>query len=305
MKFCGIMDMKCEEWNENLKEYHPRKQVEKVSHWANLKHINLISSIKHWSRRGFFWIFREKAQAVLTVEAALIVPVFILALCTVMGILDCYRIQSTVKTSIHQSAMELGMYAYVNSQDDKKIAMLNSAICVAYAQKKLPKFEENVSVSMISSHYKNNTITLIAIIKYRFPIQLFPVPPLKLVNVSEVYGWVGESNSEKDEEASVAYKMVYVTNHESVYHTSANCSHLNLKIYEAKKENIYREYEPCQKCCRGQEVDRQSSVYYTKTGDCYHVQKNCSSLKRIVRMVEASKVNELSLCKRCKKRGNL
>jgi len=291
--------------NKNLEECPLWIQIKTISHWANQKNRNPLSFFQFLKQRVFFWIFNKKVRAVLTVEAAFVVPMFLLALCTMVGLLDCYRIQSIVKTSIYQSAMELGMYAYHTHEANEGISVINSAMCMAYAQARLPEFDEHVSVSMAGSYYKDNTITLIASVKYDFPIQFFPLPALTMVNISEVSSWVGESNQETHEESSVTYPMVYVTENKSVYHTNAACSHIDIKIYKTKKKNVKAEYEPCQKCCKGQSMDSNDVIYYTKTGECYHIEKGCGSLKRIVHMVEFSQVKGLPICERCEKRGKL
>lgn len=288
--------------HKNLKEYPSGNQIEKVSHWANLNDTNAISLIHFLNRRVFFWIFRKKARASLTIEAAVIIPLFIWALCTLLGVLDCYRIQSLVKTSIHQSAMELGMYAYDTERENEGIHIINSAYCIAYAQAHLPELEDNVTVSMGKSHYRDNTVTLVATIEYKFSISLFPLPVLKFINVSEVDSWVGESR-ENVKSSNTVYEMVYITESGSVYHTSASCSHIDIKVYETKKKQISKKYDACQKCCKKQVIENRDSVYYTKTGECYHITKNCSSLKRLVRMVDIEQVGNLSMCKRCEKRG--
>ena len=97
--------------------------------------------------------------------------------------------------------------------------------------------------------------------------------------------------------------MVYVTEHASVYHTSSSCSHIDRKIYQSQKSKLDQKYDVCEKCCKGQTIEMNQTIYYTKTGDCYHVQKNCSSLKRTVSLVEFSQVQYLPLCELCEKRG--
>lgn len=288
---------------KNLKECPLGKQFEKVSHWANLKHIIPFQKIQFLNQRVFFWIFDKKIKAALTVEAAFIVPMFMLAMCMLLSILDCYRIQSIVKTSIHQSAMELGMYAYVKEGDSENIDVLNSALCTAYAQNNLPEFEDNVSVSVMGFYYRDHTILLRSTIKYAIPISLFPVTDLKFVNVSRVYGWTGNQTSgNSGETRRNEYKMVYVAQNESVYHTSASCSHIDIEIYQIKKNKIDQKYDACEKCCKDQNVEVDQTVYYTKTGDRYHIKKNCGSLKRMIRLVEYSQVNHLPICERCEKR---
>lgn len=41
--------------------------------------------------------------------------VVLLAICTLLGMIDLYRVQALVRTSLHQSVQELGMYASVES----------------------------------------------------------------------------------------------------------------------------------------------------------------------------------------------
>ena len=287
--------------DKNLKECPLEKQVEIISHWANLKHINPLSHFQLLNQRVFFWIFNRKVRAALTVEAAFVIPIFILALCTMMSILDCYRIQSIVKISLYQSAMELGMYAYNTDADVEGVSVINSTVCTAYAQARLPQMEDHVSVSMKGSCYEDNKVCLIATITYKFPISLFPLPPLKMKNISEVYSWVGESHNAGDKLEAVAEEMVYITENRSVYHTDASCSHIDIEIYETREKNAKKEYEPCQKCCEGKSLGTNTVVYYTKTGERYHLQKDCSSLTRIVRMIEFSQVQDLPICERCEK----
>ena len=72
----------------------------------------------------------------LTVEAALVIPLFLLGICTLLGIMDLYRVQALVKTSLHQSVQELGMYASVESGDsgvNTPTGVLSSGVCIAYA----------------------------------------------------------------------------------------------------------------------------------------------------------------------------
>ena len=81
-------------------------------------------------------------RAVLTVEAAFVVPLFLLAICTLLGMIDLYRVQALVRTSLHQSAQELGMYASVESGDSgvcTPVGVLSTGICIAYAKSHLPE----------------------------------------------------------------------------------------------------------------------------------------------------------------------
>ena len=289
--------------SKNLKECLSGKEnINKNSHQAQTNEgciLNQFSNI--FTRKVFLWIFNKRTKALLTLEAALILPVFILSICTLVSILDGYRIQSLVKKSLRQSALELGMYAYAGEN------AINSAVCSLYAQKQLPEFEDNIKISTLGSRYYDNKITLVAKISYSMPIRILPFPPLEFFNVSEVYGWVGASRGTDSLLEKTNSQMVYVTDYESVYHTNSNCTHLDLTIFQGKKSEVQAsrneygsKYRSCDKCC-DMDSEQNQTVYYTSKGDCYHFSQSCSGLKRNVQLIELSEVFYLNVCERCGK----
>ena len=133
-------------------------------------------------RRVFLCFFRktrgkkQQIPAVLTVEAALVIPLFLLGICTLLGIMDLYRVQALVKTSLHQSAQELGMYASVESGDygvNTPTGVLSSGVCIAYAKAHLPELGDGAAVSLIGSRYENHKIQLKATVLYQLPFPSF------------------------------------------------------------------------------------------------------------------------------------
>ena len=98
--------------------------------------------------------------------------------------------------------------------------------------------------------------------------------------------------------------MVYVTESGSVYHRNPGCSYLNVSLKQipgsAVKSagNQYGEhYSACEICSRNQ--NPAGVVYVTERGNRYHNLESCSGLKRTVRLVKASSVQEMGVCSRC------
>ena len=98
--------------------------------------------------------------------------------------------------------------------------------------------------------------------------------------------------------------MVYITPHESVYHTDLNCTHLALDISvddEVEKylegKTVYKECEKCTKYHDGEIV----CLYVAKEGEAYHTDLSCSGLKRTVQQVDKSTLKGVKPCQRCKK----
>lgn len=274
--------------------------------------IPFLHSFFAGTRRVFLWILdksrRRRRRGALTVEAAVAVPVFLLAMSSILGILDIYRIQALVKTSLHQSALELGMYAYVaDAGENSPVGVVSSSVCALYAKSRLPDLGRYVKVSTAGSSYREGEIDLIASVEYRLPLTVIPLPPIRFKNESKVNAWTGWNGSNQEEGADGQWEeMVYVSEYESVYHTSSSCTHINLAIHQGSiasvedMRNAYGEkYHSCEKCGS---VSDGGTVYYTEKGNRYHCDENCSGLKRTVRLVKKSEVHASHQCERCKAR---
>ncbi|MBS6193970.1 MAG: pilus assembly protein [Clostridiales bacterium] len=262
-------------------------------------------------RRVFLWI-QEKTKrrpGSLTVEAAIAIPLFLLTVSSILGILDIYRVQSLVKASLHQSAQELGMYAYVGENGgNSPVGAVSSGVCAVYAKSRMPDLGKYVKVSTAGSFYRNGEINLIARVEYRLPVAPVPIPAIQLKNESRVKAWIGWKGGEGNEDENGQWEeMVYVSANESVYHTASSCTHINLAVHQGSMErvedlrNVYGgKYHCCEKCGT---PPSGAAVYYGEKGTRYHWDENCSGLKRTVRLVKKSEVAKLHQCERCKGRG--
>lgn len=259
-------------------------------------------------RRAFLCILNCRKKASLTVEAAVVVPLFLIGMCTIFCLIDIYRVQSMVKLSLHQSAQELGMYAYAAEIGERSPeGVVSSAVCAVYAKKKMPDLGKYVEVSTVGSSYKNHIVTLYANITYRLPISILPLPALHFHNESQVRGWTGR-DAEENHAGNSQDEMVYVTDHQSVYHTSSSCTHLQFTVKQDTEESIHNlrnayggKYHSCEKC--GKTESSNGIVYYTEKGDCYHKSTSCGGLTRTVRLVKKSELGGIPQCQRCKARN--
>ena len=99
-------------------------------------------------------------------------------------------------------------------------------------------------------------------------------------------------------------QIVYVAENGVVYHKSATCSHICLKITgnAAIKEILQSsKYNACEKCIHnnGNNSGNLSALFVTAYGDCYHSTLGCSGLKRTIRAVRLKEVKGLRPCSRC------
>lgn len=247
-------------------------------------------------------------KASLTLEAALTVPLFLLAMAAVICMMDIYRIQAEVKTSLSESARALGMYAAAGQEDGQSpLAAVSTAACILYSRQHLPELGDHVQVSLLRSVYRDSTVTLRADIYYSLPVGFGPWQTILLKNMASAGAWVGNVEDREWDSAKGSYEeMVYITETESVYHTSSACTHIHLSVHAGllssvlHMRNAYGDfYESCSRCDGDASA---GTVYYTEKGDCYHSDAGCSGLKRTVRLVKKSEAEGKVMCTRCRKR---
>lgn len=254
-------------------------------------------------------VLRQKAS--LTVECAVILPLFFLAMTVLAGLLDLYRTTTMIQSSLCESAKELGMYAYCQEDGQSPVGIVKNSVCQIYAKRKI---KENLGdekllgivggvngIQLMQSSYENGMVSLKASFFYQAPFAPFQNFPVRIQTQGQARAWIGYTPRE---EVLQTEEIVYVTDWESVYHISASCTHLKLSIQEMscseaeQGKNIYGEkYHSCERCMKAGE--KPGTVYVTPTGNRYHKDKECGGLKRHIKMVKKSQVNHLNICERC------
>lgn len=246
----------------------------------------------------------------LTVEAAIILPLFFLGMVSLICLLEIFRIQAGVTISLNQSAKELGMYAYAAQEymEESPVGSVTDAVCIAYASARLEN-EKNATVHLLQSTYEDHIIELQATGKYRVPVSVIPLRTLTFQNKVRVHDWTGY-DSETDTGSHGNDYFVYVSPRQTVYHTSSACTHLNLSILQLNSEKIGAQrnqkggkYYPCTHCIIGEKGE--GTYYITKEGDRYHSLVTCQALKRTVKLVTKESVGDLKECSRCMGKGGI
>ena len=204
------------------------------------------------------------------------------------------------------------MYAYCQEDDTKSpVGTVSNAVCQIYAKRKVQEKLTGEAllgvvggvhgINLAQSVYENGRISLKASFFYQAPFTPFQTFPVRLQVQGQARAWIGYTPKE---EMLQEEEMVYVTDWESVYHTSASCSHLRLSVqgmsysHAEQKKNIYGEkYHSCERCMETGE--KPTTVYVTSMGSRYHKDKECGGLTRHVKLVKKSQVKHLNVCDRC------
>lgn len=113
-----------------------------------------------------------------------------------------------------------------------------------------------------------------------------------------------EFEQESEEESEEGY--VYVTETGSVYHVSANCTYIRLKVeqcifgeIDTRRNANGGKYYACAACCKSGDIGSGSIVFITQTGTHYHSLRECSKIKREVKRITITEAQAYRPCSRC------
>lgn len=238
----------------------------------------------------------------ITVEAALAVPVFFLAVVSLMYLMEFMAVSTSVRAGLQaagKQAMEEKCLAAVLIP-----SQLERDVVHAIGEERL----ENSIIAGGSGGIRcegsyMSTVTgigkLTAVYKVKLPIPMFAVSPVSCMETIRIKAWTGYEKEAfgREDEATV-----YITETGVVYHKDYQCTHLKLSVHmvqTAETESLRNEYGgkyyPCEHCSKGES----GAVYITDSGDRFHSSLSCSGLKRTVYAVPLSEAAGKGMCSRC------
>ncbi|MEE0954631.1 MAG: hypothetical protein U0L49_02330 [Eubacterium sp.] len=218
------------------------------------------------------------ARASLTVEAAGALPIFVFALCSMICMLEMYGIFAKRMIKLQAEAERAGQ--------------IGAAAASLAGGTDINLGEEIIDLPQ----------------PFLYHVRFLPAPSVSLAARGRVHAWTGRSGSASDLAGEKEQDpLVYVTDYESVYHTSSRCTHLHLTIngvtysqMKNRRNDSGARYKTCQKCAG--HGKHGSIVYISPEGDCWHNDPECSGLKRSTHLVHLSEAKGVHKCQRCQQR---
>ena len=283
-----------------------------------------------WKERAFPTAFRKKGS--LVIEAALALPVFLFFVIAVIYFLMIIFLQSDIQVHMEEAARSMGKQAYLADQleeltsdrddfDAETVSLLKAGINPLTIKTWILKdgLRQKIDASRIKggtggfytfhSSFDEEEDLLDIVVHYNYHIPFLP-GNLGVVQLSQrcrSHVWTGrelsrqEGGKNADENKT---QTVYVTEYGSVYHTSKDCSYLDLSIHTIGIDEVDGarnanggKYYPCS-CAKHASS---GTVYITDYGTNYHSDLNCSGLKRTIREVDLSEVGDMHVCPKCGK----
>jgi len=208
-------------------------------------------------------IFQE---ASLTVEAALVLPVFLYMMIAFLYFLQIFTVQEMIQTSITKMGLNLAKTAYILKEfpsiadaqsfdlsifgEDYDVNLKELADNIAsgtvlklYSKKYLDTNQINNScikngydgISFSGSSLLNNEEYIDIIVSYqiKIPVQIFNIGEMSMLQRVRLRSWTGnelEPAYQTVEDQDNQEETVFIAETGSVYHKSASCSHIKLSV---------------------------------------------------------------------------
>ena len=214
---------------------------------------------------------RMYLSASSTVEASIVIPMFIYAIMTVTYLIQIVGFQLKVQQALYNESRKMAKYIYAyemingkntsesqkkdiikadqnSDKDEGYQAILENGIGIGIAQtlfiselgvdyiKNAHVVGEVAGFNMMDSKImsQNNMINIVVHYTVRNPFDIFGIGIMNFTQSASTNAWLGDTNSadNSDDTANTDETIVYITPSGSVYHTNRNCSYLILSIHE-------------------------------------------------------------------------
>lgn len=246
---------------------------------------------------------RAGKRGVLTIEAALVIPLFLIAMMTLLYVINLSYVYEKVSIAVCEEARRVSVESYDN--EGIHIGRVQAEIEELLGEKLLNSgiiAGGRGGLDFSKTDLTDREIAVIAVgYKAEIPFALPVINELKYECQAVVHTWTGYTHGLNEREDASEY--VYMTNSGTVYHRSRECSHIRLKIRCVSADEISAlrnesggKYVQCAVCRPKKDCNR---LYITEDGDRYHSTLSCSGLIRTVIRVRLNSIEGVKPCSRC------
>ena len=262
-----------------------------VSEWVSLSASTRLEKL-----------FRNKRKGSVTVEAAATVPLFFLAVVTLLYLLEMMAVHTAVRSSLQYAGKQAAKDTCITQM--LMPSKVERDVVYAIGETRMERSiiaggSSGMDCSASRMSVRTGIGTLNAEYQVKIPVPVFGIRPVKCRETMKIKAWSGY---EKEGLSDMGNDTVYVTENGLVYHKDYHCSYLDLSIRmthmgtvsDLRNESGGR-YYPCEHCMKG----NAGTIYITNFGDRYHSSLSCSGLKRTIYAIPVSEAAGKGACSKC------
>lgn len=247
-------------------------------------------------------------SALMTVEAAVVLPLFLLAVFILLSVMHMLGIHLNLLTEAVQSIHKAAVYTYSDDYDLDRILM-EFILGIGRSDVDFSHIDGGMAgIDYWGTDYDKETgeIKLCMTYKVNPVIDFFGINGTKMTVSLHSRAFVGgkwfggNSTSYEDNET-----IVYVAQNGVVYHSSRECAYIDLSVHgvpateiSVLRNNQGGKYYSCELCSCTEDAP---VVYVTDTGNRYHCSAKCSGISRDVYEMIWQPDCVLPPCSRCGK----
>lgn len=256
--------------------------------------------------------YRRRAGAGMTVEAAVVMPLFLCFLLNLGCAIELIRLHGNLQLALWDTCGKMAVYGYAagdgglaavfswgylkNSlMDDLGKDYLNHA--------PVKNGADGISLWNGSAFCSDDEMDVTVTYKAVPFGSLSAFSAFFMTNRCFIRLWTGYEIAQDPEKALNEVDVVYVAENGEVYHENRNCTHLKLSVREIAASEVGNarnrdggKYDACEKCTPGLS---EQNFFITEEGNCYHASAECPGLKRTVFSVPRSSAAQYRACSRC------
>ncbi len=266
---------------------------------------------------------RHRKQGSLTIEAALVLPLFLFFMVILMLPMGIMKEGRRIQTALETAGEEVSQYAYVLHQlkvgekleatgidgfSEEFLDGLTEEGILLFVRKQVEGragFErlESATFARSSVLRDGETIDLILDYRVRIPFSVFGLKSIPMTARCCRRAWIGQERGSNGKNGPED-ELVYIGKASTRYHLQRTCHYLYNDIEQISFREIENarninggKYKPCSRC--GGFAEENGSVYIMPSGERYHSDWNCSSIMAYVEAVPLSQVRHLGPCSYC------
>lgn len=257
---------------------------------------------------------RNRLPAGATVEAALVIPLYVYAVMAVMYVMQIISVKNDISVAAYNSIRTMAKYyyGYETLTDAKSPIPVTTAYVCMMSELGADYGKDNniiggsAGIILIGSEMPDNDGTISITIRYSIknPFDVFGIGIVTVKQTCKSQAWLGEDRISADILTNKREQEVFITEYGNVYHLTAECTYIDLSVKKADKSSLAvirnkagKKYIACEICGEGQTKE---GVYITDYGERYHTDENCKGLSRSIIKVPLSYVKSMRICSKCK-----
>ena len=296
----------------------------------------LLAKAGELSRKIIFYLtermsprssFLKAWGASMTVEASLVLPLFLLFFLTLGSGMEMMRFHGKMEVALWEIGRETCLYGSVlqngalpwsekdgqSGEEKRQILSAVGNLTFSYASVK-PRVEAILGAAYLADapvangakglwYLGGSVLTKDDLVELAVTYEVQPKWAVQGFRgfwlENQYYGrlWTGYELSETEN------TLYYLTENAEVYHLSLDCSHLNLKPEQIPAGSLAgatnakgSHYRACSFCVKGEDY---GVIWVSPEGDCYHYRRDCLGLKRTIRAVRWEEAKAYRPCSRC------